>query len=259
MERGGGEHPEAAGDQPGGSRRDLGLAISGHSLGAVPVDEKGSLLREETPIWSDIRAQKEVAEFFKQVDPDEWYLTTGNGFPAACYTIFKVMWYQSHEPEMWKKGRKILGTKDYINYRLTGKFNTDYSYASGTGIYDLKGWKYSPEFIAASGIPAEVWPEIVPSTHILGALLPEVARLLGLSQGVQVVCGGVDNSCMALGARNIQDGRVYTSLGSSAWIAVSSEQPVLDKKYKPYVFTHVMPECSPRPSAFFPPARPSPG
>ena len=217
------------------------IGISGHSLGAVPVDKDGNLLREETPIWSDIRAQEEVVDFFRQIDPDEWYLTTGNGFPAACYTVFKVMWYKNHEPEMWKKVHKILGTKDYINFKLTGKILTDFSYASGTGIYDLKGWKYSQKFITASGIPAEVWSEIVPSTQILGKVLPEVANQMGLSSDVLVVCGGVDNSCMALGAKNIRDGRVYTSLGSSAWIAVSSEQPVLDKKYKPYVFTHVMP------------------
>jgi len=217
------------------------IGISGHSLGAVPLDKDGSVLRNETPIWSDIRAQEEAVDFFRQVDPDEWYLTTGNGFPAACYTVFKVMWYKNHEPEMWKKVHRILGTKDYINFKLTGKILTDFSYASGTGIYDLKGWKYSQKFITASGIQAEVWPEIVPSTQILGKVLPEVAIQMGLSSDVLVVCGGVDNSCMALGAKNIRDGRVYTSLGSSAWIAVSSEQPVLDKKYKPYVFTHVMP------------------
>jgi len=220
----------------------VALAISGHSLGAVPVDKDGNLLREATPIWSDIRAQKEVEEFFKRVDPNDWYLTTGNGFPAACYTIFKIMWYRKHEPDMWKKVFKILGTKDYINYKLTGKFMTDYSYASGTGIYNLKAWRYEGDFIAASGIPADVWPDIVPSTHILGEVQPGVARLLGLGNGVKVVCGGVDNSCMALGAKNIRDGRVYTSLGSSAWIAVSSEQPVLDKKLKPFVFAHVMPK-----------------
>lgn len=217
------------------------LGISGHSLGAVPVDHAGNLMRETTPIWSDIRAQKEVEEFFQKVDPEQWYLTTGNGFPAACYTVFKVMWYRNHEPEMWQKVYKILGTKDYINFKLTGVLKTDYSYASGTGIYNLTGWQYNPEYIAASGIPAEVWPEIVPSTHILGEVLPEVAQALGLGSGVKVVCGGVDNSCMALGAKNISDGRVYTSLGSSAWIAVSSTKPVLDKKYKPYVFTHVIP------------------
>jgi xylulokinase len=220
----------------------LALAISGHSLGAVPVDEKGRLLREATPIWSDIRAQQEVAEFFEKINPDEWYLATGNGFPAACYTVFKVMWYRKHELEMWRQVYKILGTKDYINFRLTGQLMTDYSYASGTGIYNLKAWGYEPKFIAASGLPAQVWPEIVPSTYSLGEILPEAAQSLGLEPGVKVLCGGVDNSCMALGAKNIRDGRVYTSLGSSAWIAVSSERPVLDKKLKPYVFTHVLPK-----------------
>jgi len=217
------------------------VGISGHSLGAVPLDQDGNLLREETPIWSDIRAQEEVEDFFSRIDPDEWYLTTGNGFPAACYTVFKVMWYKNHEPEIWNKVDKILGTKDYINYRLTGLIKTDYSYASGTGIYDLKGWEYCQKFITASGIPSHIWPEIVPSTHVLGNIKPDIAKLLGLGNDVQVVCGGVDNSCMALGAKNTRAGRVYTSLGSSAWIAVSAEHPVLDSKYRPYVFAHVIP------------------
>jgi xylulokinase len=217
------------------------LAISGHSLGAVPVDKDGNLLRAATPIWSDIRAQDEVEEFFQKIDPDDWYMTTGNGFPAACYTVFKVMWYRKHESEMWKKVYRILGTKDYINQKLTGKMATDFSYASGTGVYNLTGWKYEPKFIQASGLPAEIWPEIVPSTHILGSILPDAAKALGLSENVQVTAGGVDNSCMALGAKNTRDGRVYVSLGSAVWIAVSSDKPVLDKVRKPYVFTHVVP------------------
>ncbi len=219
----------------------VGLGISGHSLGAVPVDRAGNLLRAATPIWSDIRAQEEVAQFFEHVNADEWYLATGNGFPAACYTVFKVMWYLNHEPEMFKQIHKILGTKDYINYRLTGVMKTDHSYASGSGIYDLIGQAYSPAFIEASNLPREIWPDIVPSTDILGTLTPEAAAELGLDARVKVVCGGVDNSCMALGAKNTRDGRVYTSLGSSAWIAVSSNKPVLDKRYKPYVFAHVIP------------------
>jgi xylulokinase len=63
-----------------------------------------------------------------------------------------------------------------------------------------------------------------------------------LPAAVKVACGGVDNSCMALGARNTREGRVYTSLGSSCWIAVSSQKPVLDFQARPYVFTHVVPE-----------------
>ncbi|MFP4698345.1 MAG: xylulokinase [Eubacteriales bacterium] len=217
------------------------LAISGHSLGAVPVDKSGNLLRETTPIWSDTRAQREANDFFNKVNKDDWYLTTGNGFPAPCYTIFKIMWYKNNEPEMFKNAYKILGTKDYINFKLTGKMTTDYSYASGSGVYNLKEWKYQNDYIKASGISENLFPEIVPSTQVLGELSKEVAELMGLNKNLKVVCGGVDNSCMAVGAKNIEDGRVYTSLGSSAWIAVSSNQPVLDKKSKPFVFAHVVP------------------
>jgi xylulokinase len=217
------------------------LAISGQSLAVIPVDGNGELLRQTVPIWSDTRAEVQTVAFFRTVDPDRWYLTTGNGFPAACYAVFKVMWYRDNEPAMFSRVRSILGSKDWVNLRLTGKTFTDYSYASGSGIYDLLSWKYSPEFIRASGLAESLFPPIVPSTTIVGTLTAQAAESLGLPRSVKVACGGVDNSCMALGARSIGEGRVYTSLGSSAWIAVSSAKPVLDPKMKPYVFTHVMP------------------
>jgi xylulokinase len=218
-----------------------GLAISGQSLGVVPVDDSGALLREHTPIWSDTRAGAQTRAFFARVDRERWYMTTGNGFPAECYAVFKAMWYRDHEPEMFRRVRWLLGSKDYVNLRLTGRAATDFSYASGSGVYDLKRWAYSEEFIAASQLPRHVFPEILPSTAILGGLTAGAAELLGLRQGLPVACGGVDNSCMALGAKNVVDGRVYTSLGSSSWIAVSSRDPVLDLAAKPYVFTHVVP------------------
>ena len=218
------------------------LAISGHSLGCVPLDAGGELLRESTPIWSDKRPLQQAETFFKSVDQTHWYQLTGNGFPAPHYTVFKILWYRDNEPEMFARIDKIVGTKDYVNYRLTGSIQTDYSYASGSGVYDLTGWDYSDELLAAADLPRRMFPKPVPSTEILGELLPEVASQLGLPKTVKVACGGVDNSCMALGARNIAEGRTYTSLGSSTWIAVSSGQPLLDNRSKPYVFTHVVPK-----------------
>jgi xylulokinase len=218
-----------------------GLAISGHSLGCVPLDRDGRLLRQSTPIWSDSRPLEQAAEFFKKVDPTEWYRITGNGFPPQHYTIFKILWYRDHEPEMFGRIDKVIGTKDYVNYRLTGRLATDYSYASGCGVYDLLGWKYSDDLLAASGLSRDLMPRIVPSTDVLGNLTREAAQALGLPQDVLVACGGVDNSCMALGARCFREGRVYASLGSSMWIADSSSKPLLEDHCKPYVFTHVTP------------------
>src|SRR5208337_3671883 len=226
---------------PGAEAEVVCLAISGQSLGVVPVDAKGALLRERTPIWSDTRASKQAAEFFSRIDPAAWYMATGNGFPAECYALFKAMWYRDHEGEMFSRVSRLLGSKDYINLKLTGRQATDRSYASGSGAWRLESWGYDEAFIEASGLPRSIFPEALPSTEKVGTLTSEAASILGLRAGIAVAAGGVDNSCMALGARNLADGRVYTSLGSSSWIAVSSKRPVLDAAKKPYVFAHVVP------------------
>lgn len=217
------------------------LAISGHSLGCVPLDASGNLLCEQTPIWSDSRSGRQADAFFERTDPSQWYKTTGNGFPAPHYTVMKIMWYRNNQPDIFSRIDKIIGTKDYVNYRLTGVIATDYSYASGSGVYDLTAWRYSDELIAAAELAPSLFPEILSSTQILGSLTAEAAEALGLPRSVKVTAGGVDNSCMALGAKNIAPGRAYASLGSSSWIAVSSKEPVLDERTKPYVFTHVIP------------------
>jgi xylulokinase len=217
------------------------LGISGHSLGVVPLDQAGNLLREATPIWSDSRAAAQAAVFFERYPQSDWYMRTGNGFPPALYSVFKMMWYAQQEPGLFRQVARILGTKDYINYRLTGVIASDYSYASGSGVYDLGGWRYADELLSASHLPGSIFPEIHASTEVLGGLTFQAAAELGLPRSVKVVAGGVDNSCMALGARCFKESRVYSSLGSSSWISVSSGQPLLNSQSHPYVFAHVLP------------------
>jgi xylulokinase len=128
---------------------------------------------------------------------------------------------------------------------------TDHSYASGSGIYDLKKERYCWDTAKSMQLPPDIFPEIVPSTHVLGQITEEAANATGLPKHVKVACGGVDNSCMALGARGIKNGRVYTSLGSSAWIAVTSDEPVLDTDAFTYVFAHILPHMFTSATAIF--------
>ena len=94
------------------------LALSGHSLVAVPINKDGELLLTQVPIWSDTRAINEADQFFSQISYEEWYLKTGNGFPRECYTVFKLMWMKKNQPEVYKRIYKVLGSKDFINYLL---------------------------------------------------------------------------------------------------------------------------------------------
>lgn len=215
------------------------VALSGHSLVSVPVDARNRVLQAQVPIWSDTRAQAEAAAFFTRIPERDWYMATGNGFPAPCYSIFKLMWLKAHEPELFARVHRVLGSKDYINFRLTGQIATDWSYASGTGAYDLKAGRMRPDFLEAAGLPADLFPTPDAPHRIVGTVTGEAARETGLCAGTPVACGGVDNACMALGAVGPVPGRVYTSLGSSSWIPVNSAQPVLDAEKRPYVFAHI--------------------
>ncbi len=215
------------------------VSLSGASLVAIPMSKENSPLLTRVPIWSDMRAEDETKEFFASISEEEWYMTTGNGFPAPCYSIFKLMWLKKHQPEIFNQTAYVLGSKDYINFKLTGKTATDYSYASGTGAYDLKEGKMKPEFLKAAGLPLDIFLKPVASHTVVGTVTKEAAEFVGLSEGTRVVCGGVDNACMAMGAVGAEDGKAYVSLGSSSWIPVNSTKPVLDFNKKPYVFAHI--------------------
>jgi xylulokinase len=212
-------------------------ACSGHSLGVVPVAGNGRLLAEYVPIWSDARAFKQVQEVFTRIEEEAWYLKTGGGFPASLYAAFKILWYKQNRPDLYEETAYFIGTKDFLNYRLTGVIGTDYSYASGSGVYDLIKCDYDREYIEAFGLDPAKFPPLYESHEILGTIKPEIAAELGLSPELKIAAGGVDNACMAAGAGCVEDGMAYTSLGTSSWIAVSTHKPVLNYKTKPYVFS----------------------
>lgn len=218
-----------------------GIGVSGHSLGALPVDKDGRLLAQQVPIWSDARATAQADRFFEKVDYRNWYERTGNGFPRDLYSLFKIMWYQEREPQLYADTYKFIGTKDYVNLFLTGNAVTDISYASGCGLFDLKNGCYCPEYAEAAGVDLEKFPEVYASHAIIGYVTEEAAALLGISPGIPVAAGGVDNACMTLGAGCFEDGDVYASLGSSAWVTASVSEPVVDFDTRIYTFAHCVP------------------
>jgi xylulokinase len=97
--------------------------------------------------------------------------------------------------------------------------------------------------LGACGIDAGLLPEIVPSTAVAGGLLPEAAEHTGLPVGTPVVVGGGDGPMASVGAGAVApDDGAYACLGSSAWIAFSSDRPVLDPLLRSFTFRHVVPD-----------------
>lgn len=217
----------------------LAMSFSSQMQACVVVDKKGHHLRPAM-IWADLRAKAQEEQLIKKIGADRMYLLTGHR-PSASYSLEKLMWIRDNEPQIYDKTYKMLLAKDYIICRLTGEFVTDYSEASGTDAFDLKKSEWSLELLNAAQINPAIMPELHASTDVIGNLKKEAAILLGLNEETAIVCGGGDGPCSALGAGSIRDGEMFLSLGTSAWIAGTSDEMFLDKDQKLICFGHVLP------------------
>ncbi len=197
----------------------------------IPVDADGQALMNVIS-WLDMRGAKHIHkiahglinvegyELFKVL---RWVQITG-GAPTLTGTDPSAhMLFVRHErPEIYKKTYKFLAALDYMNLRLTGKFTatpdsilTDWV----TDNRDSSAVKYSPALLKDCGIEADKFPELIQCTAVIGDLNKEVARALGLKDGVKVVGGAIDVSAAAIGSGAVgdYDGHVY--IGTSSWIA----------------------------------------
>ncbi|QYJ17124.1 Xylulose kinase [Rubrobacter xylanophilus DSM 9941] len=217
------------------------VSFSGQMMGVVLLDGEGQPLRPAI-IWADTRSQKECELLIERVGMERCYEITGHRINPT-YSLSKLMWVRDNEPEIWSRAQAFLLSKDYVAFRLTGRISTDPSDASGTDAYDQREGRWSKELLEAASIDESLMPPILPSTEILGGITREAASQTGLIAGTPVVLGGGDGPCAAVGAGITTPGSgAYAYLGSSSWVSLASEKPLLDPKMRTMTFNHVVPD-----------------
>ncbi len=216
------------------------VSFSGHMMGCLPVDKDATPLRPSI-IWADSRSVSQADYLVEQVGMSEGYRITGHCL-LPMYSAAKIMWVRDNEPEVFRKTHKILHVKDFIAAKLTGRFATDLSDASGMNLFDLSRRDWSEPLIKASGIPVEILPDPQPSTHVLGEVTSVAAQETGLKAGTPVVIGGGDGPCAAVGSGVVSEGSAYNYFGSAAWIGIASKEPVYDPEMRTFTFFHLDPD-----------------
>lgn len=215
------------------------VALSGQMMGCLCVDKKGNPLRAHM-LYCDQRAMEQEARLAELIDPLKFYSITGHRI-SSSYSIEKLMWIKKHEPEVFAATDKMLNAKDYINYRLCGTIATDPSDASGTNAYDINKWSWSEEIMTAAGLDMSLLPEVRSSIDVIGEVHSAAAAETGLKAGTPVVCGGGDGSCAGVGVGCIAPGNSYNYLGSSSWIALTVDKPIVDPQRRTMNWAHVVP------------------
>ena len=204
-----------------------GISFGGQMHGLVALDDKDQVIRPAI-LWNDGRTTKQVAYLNEVIGKDKLSAYTAN-IAFAGFTAPKILWMKEEEPENFARIAKIMLPKDYLAYRLSGSFCTDYSDASGMLLLDVKNRKWSEEMLAICGISQEQLPKLYESYEVVGTLFPKVAEELGLSSEVKVIAGAGDNAAAAVGTGTVGDGACNISLGTSGTIFISSKDFGVDE------------------------------
>jgi len=215
------------------------VSFSGQMMGVVPVGRDGDALRNSI-IWADMRAIPQETALDRVIGMRTIYRTTGHRL-SASYSLAKLMWIRDNQPEIFNKIYKTLCAKDYIIAKLTGRFVTDPSDASGTNAFDLNTFQWSEDILKAAGISIDMFPDVLASTDVAGTVTAEGARRSGLLEGTPVVVGGGDGLCASVGAGSIAPGITYNCLGSSSWICTVTEKPIFDENMVLFNWAHMVP------------------
>ncbi|MDD5947865.1 MAG: xylulokinase [Oscillospiraceae bacterium] len=218
-----------------------GIGLSGQMHGLVMLDENNAVIRPSI-IWCDQRTAAECEEITQKVGAERLIAITAN--PALTgFTASKILWVRNHEPENYKKCRHILLPKDYIRFRLTGEYATEVSDASGMQLLDIPNRCWSDEVLAKLDIDKAMLGKVYESPDITGYLTAEAAARTGLKEGTPVVGGAGDNAAAAIGTGVAQDGKAFTTIGTSGVVFAHSSKISIDPKGRVHTFCCAVPGC----------------
>ena len=213
-----------------------GISFGGQMHGLVILDENDEVIRPAI-LWNDGRTQKQVDYLNNEIGKETLSKYTAN-IAFAGFTAPKILWVKENEPENFKKIKKIMLPKDYLAYKLSGTFCTDYSDASGMLLLDVKNRKWSKEMCDICRITEDMLPKLFDSFEKVGELKHDLAAELGLRDGVVIAAGAGDNAAAAVGTGTVGNNKCNISLGTSGTIFMSSDSFAVDSNNALHSFDH---------------------
>ena len=191
----------------------LAISFSGQMHGLVVLDEFDNVIRNAI-LWNDQRTVSQCEYLNKNKDI---LLQETANIALTGFTAPKILWLKENEPENFKKIAKIMLPKDFLAYKLTGVFATDYSDASGTLLLDVKNKCWSKKMLEIIGINENQLPKLFNSYEVIGTY-----------GNAKVIIGGGDQAVGAIATGVTQDGLCSISLGTSGVVFLASDNFSVD-------------------------------
>lgn len=193
------------------------IAVTHQRESFVCLDREGEPIRPAM-LWLDARAGEQVDRFGSA----EVHDTTGKP-PNTTVSFYKLLWLAEHEPEVLARTEHVVEVHGYLVNRMSGEWVTSTASMDPTGLVDLNTGDYDDVLLKQIGLDRSHFSKLYAPGEVLGHLLPEAARLLGLVPGLPIVAGAGDGQCAGLGAGVAAPGRAFLNIGTGLISGTFSE------------------------------------
>lgn len=200
------------------------IAFSAAMHGFIAFDKDGIPL---TPCftWADIRANEQAQQL--QSDKNS-LLHEKTGVPIHPMSpVCKLLWLQQQQAATFKKAHVFAGIKEYIVFKLTGKWMIDTSMASATGLFNIHTLKWDESILGMVHISKEQLPEVFATDTFFTAKdnrYTTTKFLLGGSDGAMAAYAGYP------------DPAATVSIGTSAAVRLITDAPAIDPASKLFCY-----------------------
>jgi xylulokinase len=213
------------------------IGVSGMVPAIVFLDQDGRSLRN-TIQQNDSRATEEIDQLKAEIDQGELYARTG-GVTNQQHVLPRLLWVKKNEPEIWEKTKCIMGSYDYIIYKLTGVKSLEINWAVESGMLDIHSNEWMYDILHSYNIDPALLPPVNSSMKIVGTVTEEISGLTGLPSNIPVIAGSADHVASSLSAGIISPNDMLIKFGGAGDVLYCTDEIVTSERL--YFDHHIIP------------------
>lgn len=203
-----------------------GVCFSAAMHSIIAVDREGKPLTKAI-IWADTRSSQQATRLKNSTEGSIIYQKTGTPIHPMS-PLCKLIWMKEKLPQVFNEAYKFISIKEYIFYKLFGKYVVDHSIASATGLFDIHNLTWCTEALEAANITEEKLSTPVQVTYIEKGLTATGRQMLGVNADVAFIIGGNDGCLANLGCGAINNGDAALTIGTSGAVRTTCTTRQLD-------------------------------
>ena len=214
---------------PFGGEDVAAVAVSAIGPCLLALDELGRPLRPGILYGVDVRAAEEIEALDALIGREEIQRFSLMSLTSQAIGP-KIRWLRTHEPDVWRRTRRLTTASAYLVWRLCGEHRIDRHTASHyMPLYDPRSgqWdeRHAQHVAPLSMLPSPAW-----SDDVAGTVTRAGAAATGLAVGTPVAVGAVDALSEAISVGVVRPGDLMIMYGSTTFFILVQSQPTPDDR-----------------------------